>query len=66
MKIRVKFENKFVNVKVLDYKCKMRKCFIIGKYTHHSSTGFSGCSFWTDNNYSCLTRDNHGCPDNKD
>ncbi|GAG43559.1 unnamed protein product, partial [marine sediment metagenome] len=23
----------------------------------------SGCSNWTDKNYSCLTRDNHGCPD---
>jgi len=63
MKIRIKYENKYINVDVNSIKCRNRECFVPGRYTHHSACGMSGCSNWTDKNYSCLTRDNRGCPD---
>ena len=66
MKIKIKVDNKFKQVEVLDKQCRKRKCLIIGRYTHHSACGLSGCSSWSDDNYSCLTRDNRGCPDIKE
>jgi hypothetical protein len=63
MKIRIKRDKKFINVEVREKSCRNKKCFIAGKYTHYSACGLSGCSHWTDENYSCLTRDNKGCPD---
>jgi len=49
-------------VEVRDRVCRHKPCLVVGRYTHHSAAGASGCSSWTDPNYSCLTRDNHGCP----
>lgn len=63
MKIKIKYNNKFIQVDVNSIRCKELKCFVPGKYTHHSACGSSGCSFRTDKYYSCLTRDNRGCPD---
>jgi len=63
MKIRILEKNHFLNVEVRDRDCKKRSCLVIGHYTHRSITGASGCSNWTDANLSCLTRDNHGCPE---
>lgn len=63
MEIKVKIGDKFKMVRVLEKECRHKKCFVVGRYTHHSPAGLSGCSHWTDENYSCLTRDNKGCPD---
>lgn len=63
MIIKIKKNNKFIKVDVNEKECKNKTCFVPGKYTHYSSAGYSGCSHWTDKNYSCLTRDNHGCPE---
>jgi len=63
MKVKIKWnKGKFITVDVNSRECRKKKCFIPGIYTHHSAAGMSGCSSWTDSNYSCLTRDNHGCP----
>jgi len=62
----MKQNGKIVKVEVSDEKCRKRKCLRVGHYTHYSAAGMSGCSSWTDENYSCLTRDNFGCPDDKD
>lgn len=66
MEIKIRGDkNKMILVGVNHVDCKKLSCFIAGRYTHHSAAGLSGCSSWTDKNYSCLTRNNHGCPDIK-
>jgi len=66
MNIKIKQDKKYIIVNVNSIECKKFKCFIVGRYTHHSACGLSGCSSWTDEKYSCLTRDNRGCPDKKE
>lgn len=66
MKIKIRWDNKkCIQVDVNSRECRHLRCFVPGRYTHHSACGLSGCSSWTDEGYSCLTRDNHGCPDIK-
>jgi len=68
MKIKIKSKaiGRFITVEVIDKECKKYKCFVWGTYTHRTACGMSGCSAQTANGYSCLTRDNHGCPDKKE
>jgi len=47
-------DRKLISVDVNEPECRKRKCFIWGK------------GKWSDNRYSCLIRDNHGCPENKE
>jgi len=65
MKLKILYGSKYVQVEVLESECRKRRCLVIGRYTHHSAAGASGCSSWTNKKYSCLTRDNHGCPEIK-
>ncbi len=62
MKIRIKQGHKFIIVDVNHKDCRKRSCFYYGKYTHHNPSGYSGVSSRTDEHYSCLRRDNQGCP----
>lgn len=64
MKIHIGKGKKAIKVEVLNKYCPQKECFHYGRYTHHSASGMSGCSSWTDENMSCLRRDTHGCPDN--
>ncbi|MFH0806010.1 MAG: hypothetical protein V1901_03995 [Patescibacteria group bacterium] len=64
--IKIKWDNKYKLVNVNNRECRKLKCFVPGRYTHHTACGMSGCSSRTDENYSCLTRDNRGCPDIKE
>ncbi len=63
MKIRKKHDGKMQDVKVAEEACKTKPCLRIGYYTHYTACGSSGCSYRTDDRLSCLTRDNHGCPE---
>jgi len=49
-------------VDVLERACRWRTCLRVGRYTHRTAAGASGCSARTDENLSCLTRDERGCP----
>ncbi len=62
MNIRIKYGNKITDVFVREKQCRSKPCFRPGHYTHHTACGASGCSSRTDDNVSCLTRENHGCP----
>ena len=63
MKIKIRWGNKMIKVDVNYPECRKRECFVPGKYVHTSACGMSGTSSRTADEYSCLTRDNHGCPD---
>lgn len=66
MDIRIKWGSKLVSVNVNSLECKHYKCFVPGRYTHHTACGASGCSSRTADRLSCLTRDNRGCPEIKE
>jgi hypothetical protein len=63
MKVKIRQGKKFVIVDVNYRDCPKLSCFYYGHYTHHTSCGMSGCSSRTDEELSCLRRDNHGCPE---
>ena len=62
MKVKIRQDKKFITVDVNYPDCPKRSCFYFGYYTHHSAAGYSGCSFWSEKELSCLRRDKQGCP----
>lgn len=62
--MKLKIRKQIVDVN--SSKCKKYKCLRIGYYTHHNAAGNSGISARTDDELSCITRDNFGCPDIED
>jgi len=59
--IKIKVGSKFVLCSVNELICRKRKCFNPGYYIHRCGWGFE-----TAKKMSCLTRDNHGCPEKKE
>jgi len=53
---------KFVLVDVANKECKSFNCLQPGRWTHQSQA--MGNRTFQDNNYSCMFRNYHGCPDN--
>lgn len=63
MEIKIKIEGKRVMCDVSDKECVKRPCFAPHRYTHYGrSIAGEDCSY-QDKNYSCSTRNYHGCPD---
>ena len=63
MKIRIKYDGKFISVFVANSDCAKYKCF----YPHHWITQAKYNNYTqVDKNYSCGTRDYRGCPDIKE
>ena len=73
MKIQVKAQEysekkkKWIDKKVMcdvaSFECKNYDCLQIGKWRHHNKSINGATSSYTDNFYSCLYRNYHGCPD---
>ena len=49
-------------VEVINQLCRWMACLQVGRYTHHSAAGASGCSSWTEKGLCCLRNANQGCP----
>lgn len=54
---------KYVECDVRDADCKKRKCLQVGQFQHRGAVGGGATKdSGTDNFYSCMFRNYHGCP----
>lgn len=54
---------KYVECDVLDFLCRYRECLVVGKWTTQS---VNNNNTQHDKRYSCMTRNYHGCPQDKE
>ena len=59
MKIRIKYDHRYILVNVRDEKCRKLECFYPHRWTTQS---VNNNHTQVDNTYSCGTRNYHGCP----
>lgn len=64
MKIKIKYNNKFIEVYVRDEKCKKKDCLVPHHWQHRGATLSGSKDSGIDPNFSCATRNYRGCPDN--
>lgn len=53
---------KYVECDVSDSNCKYRECLVVGRWTTQSK---NNNYTQRDKRYSCMTRNYHGCPDDR-
>lgn len=64
MIIKIKRDNKYINVDVSCKECPKYECFGIHKYIHYGRSISGQDTSWQEKYYSCCNRNYHGCPDN--